>query len=166
MESKRYQKKRTEEHITLVSEPSSGYFGHYSVHSGSAEEICKGIFKYFRNKDINLDNLVAVGCDGTAVNTGEKGGVLRLLEVKLNKPVQHIVCQLHANELSLRHLIQKLDGKTSGPSGFTGSIGRQLIKCESLPIIEFEKIDAEDITVDCKDLSTDQMYLIDIHQAI
>ena len=83
-----------------------------------------------------------------------------MIELKLNKPVHHFICQLHANELPLRHLVEKLDGKTSGP------IGKLLNNCENLPIVAFEKVDAEGPTVHCKDLSTDQKYVLKIHQAI
>lgn len=48
-------KKKAEEHVTLMSQPSSEYFSHYSVHSGSTEEItlCKRMFEHFKHKDIN-----------------------------------------------------------------------------------------------------------------
>jgi hypothetical protein len=88
------------------------------------------------------------------------------VELKLNKPLQRLVCQLHANELPLRHLVEKLDGKTSGPRGFTGPIGKLLPNCESLPLVEFEQIDAEEQLVDSENLSTDQKYLFEMHHAI
>lgn len=163
---KYYRKKIMEEHIALVHEPGAEYMGHYSVTCGSAEGISKGFFQYAEENDIDLKDLVAIGCDGTVVNTGEKGGAIRMIEVKLNKPVHHFICQLHANELPLRHLVEKLDGKTSGPHGFTGPIGKLLNDCENLPIVAFEIIDAEKPTVHCYDLSTDQKYLLEIHQAI
>ena len=76
----------------------------------------------------------ATGCEGTAVNTGTNGGIVRLLEIKLGRPLHWFICQLHANELPLRHLIKTLDGKTTGPSGCTGDIGKQLEDCEKYPI--------------------------------
>ena len=59
---------------------------------------------------------IAIGCDGTNVNSGVKGGVIRLLELELGRPLQWLICLLHANELPLRHLLQKLDGVTHGPN--------------------------------------------------
>ena len=73
-----------------------------------------------------IENLVAIGCDGTSVNTGFNGGVIRLIEEKLNKPLHWFICQLYANELPLRHVVQKFDGKTEVPRGFSGPIGKQL----------------------------------------
>jgi len=43
--------------------------------------------------------MCVIGCDGTVVNTGIKGGVFRRIEIAQNKPMQWIMCQLHANEL-------------------------------------------------------------------
>ena len=82
-----------------------------------------------------------VGCDGTAVNTGIRGGIIRLLEVALNRPLQWFVCQLHANELPLKHL----NGPTTGPHGFSSPImpignRKSLPNCEKLPIVDFEPL--------------------------
>ena len=74
--------------------------------------------------NLNISELAAIGCDGTNVNTGKSGGVIRLLEEKLGKPLQWFVCLLHANKLPLRRLIQVLDGPTSGSKAFCGPIGR------------------------------------------
>jgi len=52
---------------------------------------------------------------GSWHNTGAIGGIIRLLEVKLSKPLQWLTCILHATELPLRHLMKHLDGRTSGP---------------------------------------------------
>ena len=37
-----------------------------------------------------------------------------------------VTCQLHANELNMRHLFESIDGKTSGPNLFKGEIGKCL----------------------------------------
>lgn len=86
--------------------------------------------------------------------------------MKLNRSIHHFICQLHANELPLRHLMERLDGKTSGPHGFTGPIGKQLQTCESKAIVKYEIIHARVPNVDFEDLSTDQKYLFEIHKAI
>ena len=54
------------------------------------------------------------------------GGVIRLLEVKIGRPLHYAICQLHGNELPLRHLFSKLDGSTSGPNSFSGPIGNAI----------------------------------------
>ena len=45
--------------------------------------------------------------------------------------------------MPLRHLILEMDGKTTGPRGFTGDIGVKLHDCEKLPVKEFSKITLE-----------------------
>ena len=62
--------------------------------------------------------------------------------------------------------MQKFDGKTNGPAGFTGKLGKALKDCKKLPVnVHFNLIPTELITVDCDDLSTDQKYLLEIHRA-
>ena len=68
--------------------------------------------------------------------------------------------------MPLHHLMQKLDGKTNRPAGFTGKIGKALKDCEKLPVnVHFNPIPTELITIDCDNLSTDQKYLLEIHRA-
>lgn len=164
--NKYYRKRIQEEHISLVEEPGSKYMGHLAVKSGSAREISDCIAQFIETAQMKKDEIKALGCDGTAVNTGQKGGVIRLLETKLGKPFHWFICQLHANELPLRHLIENLDGKTGGPRGFVGEMGKKLEGCEKLSVVEFEKIPSDLPTVDRNVLSTDQKYLYDIHHAV
>nr|CAI5836871.1 unnamed protein product [Callosobruchus analis] len=57
---------------------------------------------------INMYIVVVIGCYGTVVNTGRKNGVIVQLERKLGRPLQWLICMLHANELPLRHLLHFL----------------------------------------------------------
>lgn len=155
-----------EEHIVLVQEPESQYIGHFTPASGCATAITSGIINFLETNNISTDDIVAIGCDGTAVNTGQKGGAIRMLENKLQRPVQWVICLLHGNELPLRHLIQDLDGKTTGPVGFTGPIGKQLNECEKIPVAEFDAIPSPNIDIDDAELSTDQKYLLDIYREV
>lgn len=166
IDSKMYKKTVTEEHIVLMQEPNSHYIGHTSPASGSSANICSSIIDFLQSKNINTNEMIAIGCDGTAVNTGKNGGVIRLLEQNLEKPLQWIVCLLHANELPLRHLIEELDGKSSGPAGYSGTIGKRLSDCEKQPVVQFEVIPSEIIEIDSNELSTDQKYLLEIYRAV
>ena len=74
--------------------------------------------------EVDTKAIVAVGCDGTSVNTGRICGIIRLLDLEFIKPLQWFVCQLHANELPLRRLLEYLDGVTVGPRAFTGPLGQ------------------------------------------
>jgi hypothetical protein len=156
-----------EEHISLIQEPNCVYLGHLTVSSGSAASIKNGILNFFIDKGISTDSLIAIGCDGTVVNTGTKAGVLSLLEAELNRPLQWFICMLHLNELPLRHLLVQLDGVTHGPKAFSGEIGKLLQTCHTLPVTKFRKIEGNQFPdVDRNILSTDQRYLLDMLNAV
>lgn len=163
---KMYQKMVLEEHVTMIKEPGSKYLAHIAPTSSSALSISQMMLQFMNNKNIDIHQLVAIGCDGTVVNTGYKTGVIRRFEEAIGKPLHWFICQLHANELPLRHLVQHLDGGTSGPNAFSGPIGKALANCENLPVVRFVVISSDFPNIDRKDLSTDQRYLWDICQAV
>ena len=72
--------------IVLIQEPGSKYVGHVTPKSETAEN-CANLY-HFSNKQIDLSQLVALGCDGAPTNTGPKGGIIRLIEIKLGRPLQ------------------------------------------------------------------------------
>lgn len=156
----------TEEHISLIKEPGSEYIGHVSLQSSHAVNIRHTLLQFFVTNSIDLSQLIVIGCDGTITNTGRKGGVIRLLEVELKRPLQWFVCQLHGNELPLRHLLEHIDGTTAGPHAFSGPIGKALMKCEELPVVNYQPIESNLPEIPIADLSTDQQYLLKICQAV
>lgn len=162
-----WRKIAVEEHISLVKEPNLEYIGHIALSSGGATVVSKKIMDFLHEETADCDNIVAIGCDGTAVNTGAKGGVIRFIEKTLQRPLRRFICQLHANELPLRHLFEKLDGPTTGPRSFIGPIGKDLKDCEMLPLVTYETISctSPDIS-NTRDLSTNQLYFFDICKAI
>ena len=93
---------------------------------------------------------------------------MALLEQHFGHSFNWIVCLLHCNELPLKHLLYKKDGRPKGPSAFPGPIGKSFKNCESRPIIPFQRIESDDIMLDFDqlDLSTDQKYLGEMYQAI
>lgn len=155
-----------EEHVSLVLEPGSNYIGHITPDSGHSKSIQTAIITYLQKNNFDVNDLLAVGCDGTAINTGKTGGVIRLLEEHIKRPLQHFVCLLHANELPLRHLFEHIDGKTTGPRSFSGTLGSLLSKCETMPIASYEPIPCDFPVVTADDLSSDQQYLLDICHAV
>jgi len=66
--------------------------------SGTTKSIEQAITDYFLERGLSMVCLLAVGCDGTNVNVGTNGGIIHLLENRLNKPLQWIICLLHMNE--------------------------------------------------------------------
>ncbi|CAH1106157.1 unnamed protein product [Psylliodes chrysocephalus] len=78
----------TEEHISSVKKQGSIYFGHLAVSSGSAVVIKDAILNFFNKKEISIESLIGVICDGTNVNTGTNEEIIKLLEIALNRPLQ------------------------------------------------------------------------------
>lgn len=163
---KHYKELIIEEHISLIKEPDSTYLGYITPTAGTAKFIEREIYDFLLTENVFLDQLMAIGCDGTNVNVGKYGGIIRLLEKRLNKPLQWLICLLHMNELPFRHLFSFVDGMTSGPRTFAGEIGKALECCETKPIVTFQIILGDMPAIDTKDLSTDQLYLYRIVSAV
>ncbi|XP_050517554.1 uncharacterized protein LOC126892123 [Diabrotica virgifera virgifera] len=163
----RYHKRTiSEEHISMIEEPNSLYLGHVTPSSGTGKHIATAIYDFCIKNGLNFNEVLAVGCDGTATNTGRKNGVIANLQNKLGRPLQWLICLLHANELPLRHLFAFLDGATSGPREYSGPIGKLLENCEALPPVQFEAITCIVPELEYSDLSTDQKYMYEICLAI
>ncbi|GBM41153.1 hypothetical protein AVEN_4175-1 [Araneus ventricosus] len=89
------------------------------------------------------------------------------MELILNRPLQWFVCQLHANELPLRHVFAQVDGTTAGPRSLTGEIRKSLAGCEKLPVVSSTPIECTLCEVtNKKNLSTDQLFLMEICEVI
>ncbi|GBN79846.1 hypothetical protein AVEN_76905-1 [Araneus ventricosus] len=158
-----HRKLTSQAHVALIEEPGSKYIGHISLTAGeSVKEIAHCVIKFTKTNTMSLLSQSVIGCDGTNVNTGWKGGVIRLLETYVGRPLQWKLCMLHTNELPLRHLILEMDGCTKGPYSYSGAIGLLLIDCEKTPVVKFDQIDCTLQPLDLKDikkLSRDQQYL-------
>ena len=61
----------------------------------NAVNIATNILTYMEENSVNPKNLKAIGCDGTNVNTGWKGGVIKIIEAKIEKPTS--VVNLYAS---------------------------------------------------------------------
>lgn len=165
---KKYRLTSVEEHISIIKEPGSVYVGYAVPSHGTAKGLESAIFQIVTGQlNMSLEDTLAIGCDGTVTNTGKYGGVIRLLEKRLHRPLQWIICLLHLNELPLRHLFAKLDGNTTGPNTYSGAIGKLLDDCEKRSVVVFEKIEGMLPNIsNVKDLSSDQRYLYDITSAV
>ena len=154
--------------ISIVSERESRYLDRVSPRSGKAKDIASEILDLLSKKSVDTKQIVAIGCDSTAVNTGMNRGVVRLLEKSFKKSINWFICLLYINELPLRHLFSYLDGPTTGPRAFSGTIGKALQTCDKNPVVRCEPIEAREplrsIAVD--DLSTDQKYLYAVCLAV
>ncbi|GBM91722.1 hypothetical protein AVEN_104300-1 [Araneus ventricosus] len=89
------------------------------------------------------------------------------MELILNRSLQSFVCQLHANELPIRHLFAHVDKTITGPRSLTGEIRKSSAGCEKLSVVSSTPIEITlwEVT-NKKDLSTDQLYLMEICEVI
>lgn len=124
-----------EEHVTMLKEPGSFFIGYVTPINGDAATILTEMSNYLRAEDYSLDHLVAILCDGTAVNTGNKNGVICRFERLLERPLQWLLCLFHFNELPFKALLTSILGKATGPRTFPGIIGREIHICENMPVI-------------------------------
>ncbi|GBM35995.1 hypothetical protein AVEN_78091-1 [Araneus ventricosus] len=89
------------------------------------------------------------------------------MELILKRPLQWLLCQLHANELPLRHLFAHVDRTTTASRSLTGEIRKSLARCQKLPVVSSTSIENTLCEVtNKKDLSTDQLYLMKIYEVI
>ena len=90
-----HQRTIREKHISVVSEPESIYLDHVTPGSGKAKDIASKILDLLSKKSVDNKQIVAIGCDSKAVNTGINWGVARLLEKSFKKPIHWFICLLH-----------------------------------------------------------------------
>ena len=90
--------------------------------------------------------------------------MIRKMELHLGRKLVWLICNLHTNELPLRHLIIDLNGPTVSDSKFSGPIGKLLHSVTDLEIDpNFNKISVGPPLIKLpeeviQDLSTDQHY--------
>ena len=165
-----------EEHCSVISEPGGQYLFHFTPEESdkshtAAQQIAIELVNWMKKYGVDK-TLLFIGGDSTNVNTGIWGGVFQFVEQMLGRPLNWIVCGLHLNDLTLRHLVILLDGPTISDTGFTGPVCKALNSVTDMPLnIKFkpitigpELIELEDDVV--KDLSTDQKYGYNMIKAI
>lgn len=134
-----------ETHVTILREPKSEFLG-YAVagETANAPAMLEILLEFFEEKQMSLVNLIGVCCDGEPKNTGKDAGILRLLEVRLQKPLHWFVCLLHFNELPFRHLFAKIDSSVStGPKSATGAITKAIVEVNNpvhMDMTDFSKL--------------------------
>ena len=147
-----------EEHITIVREPSRSYIDHLTPDNGTSHCIANEILHLIFETD-NSGSLNALLCDATVINTAKFGGVIKLTETELDRPMQWLCL----NELPFKHLFELIDGKTSGPESFKGEIGKKITEdLTNLAVVPFKKIYGSFHLIPdnvFSELSSDQKYL-------
>ena len=83
-------KKVLQENITVISEPQGTYLHHFTPKSTKGKGIGESLFDVVLEYQ-SQDSLIAIGADGTAVNTSPDVGAIRTLEVLMQKSLQWII---------------------------------------------------------------------------
>ena len=127
----------TEEQISVTEEPAGRYLSHFVPAvpvppEKPALKVAEALFKILQ-KHNSTESIMILGGDSCKTNTGHKGGSHAHLEKLLGRRLYWAICQLHTNELPLRHLIEQLDGPTSSDTGFTGPVCSLLPKVSAMP---------------------------------
>ena len=130
-----------EEYYSVCMEPGEKYLFHFNPEKATnslkhAEIIANNIVEWLTERGIDK-SLKAVGGDSTNVNIGWEGRIIKHIEIKLGKILFWLICQLHTNELPLKHLITYLDGETKSNNKWSGVIGPMLVSLTTSEIMEF-----------------------------
>lgn len=86
-----------EDHYSLVEHPGSLSLGFLTIKDTKksdhtkAKIVAEDIKKFFQDVEkISMENLVTIGCDGTVLITGNRGGILKFLKEYLARTLQWI----------------------------------------------------------------------------
>jgi len=161
---------RAEHHLTFTNESGRSH-GNYLLHKTIPLKADACFISHVVAEVVTQLNcskhLSAILVDNTPINTGYKNGFVVTLEKILGQSLHLIGCALHANELPLRALFKKLDGRSTGPNSFTGPLGIMCSKdLHDMPVCNFQPIEGSigSSNVDGelnKDLSSDQRLLLE-----
>src|ERR1043165_8512494 len=100
-------RRKIKEHYAIISYPEKEYIDHVMPESSKASDITKEILSTITETN-SLQSLGAVVCDGTVNNKSKRSGVIRRLE-GVGRPLEWLVCLLHANELPFRKYMSVVD---------------------------------------------------------
>ena len=122
-------------------EDNGVYLTHKTISSaGSTGELQHK--KLLSEEYDSVSTLKAVLMDNTATNTGYKSGLVVNLEKLLGRKLQTIGCLLHWNELPMRAVFKSIDGESTGPTTFSGTIGKLCaIDQHDKPLVKFKPIE-------------------------
>lgn len=154
------------ENIVLIQEPQNKFITHVTPKTGHADKSADAILNKLEKIKIGLENLKVLGGDGCHTNTGRKGGIMRLIELSVGRPLQRSVCLLHLDEILLKKVGEHLFGSFKGPTDFS-VLGKILEDCHSRPPVKFKRIIPRCFPKFNTDgLSRDQQYLFAMALAV
>ena len=77
-----------EEHCAVNTYPGGHYAGHFTPKGGKGKELCESLLEFLSDRNISVENLVAIATDGCEKMMGWMNGCHVLLERSLGRPLQ------------------------------------------------------------------------------
>lgn len=165
------------ENVVLVEQPDNKYLGFVSTTESDSQTIFKNIVEFFTVNNIDLSELVALGCDGATTNVGVNNGIIVKFETLLGRALHRIICLIHLLELILKALITASFGPTYAPNKYVDTIYNDLTECEKKNVTKFEAIQLGNMpqplvdengygSFDWSRTTNDQKVLLDLSQAV
>ena len=68
------------------------YVDHLITISGKANDIARESLSFIHDNESYI-SLQALGCDGCPCNMGKRSGIIRSIEVSLDRPLKWLVCK-------------------------------------------------------------------------
>ena len=132
--------------ISVNMHPGDVHIGHFTCegrHTGAA--VAHKLYEFLQKRGIDIAKVLFVGGDGTSSVVGLRNGWMANFEELVGRPLGRVICLCHQAELPYRTLFHLLDGGTTGPSTFSGPIGKCIAwPVHSLPVTDFERVDCVD----------------------
>jgi hypothetical protein len=154
------------ENLVLVQEPGNNFISHVTPDSANAEDTSNAIINKLRSMNISIENLMVIGGDGCAVNTGHISGTMRRIETIIGKELLRAICMLHLVELLLKWVYEFYYGVSKGPEDF-GEIDDDLKTCHEMKVCKFRRIIPKNFpNFEIDGLSRDQAYLFSMGLAV
>ena len=125
----------------LASEGITSYVNHEKCR-GSGLAMSEALIRTIDDTN-SRDSLLVMGSDNTAANSSPTVRAHCLVEQNLKRPLQRNYCLNHMAERPFRNFLELFDGKTVGPIGTDGPLGRAMRKLdkEQGPFVQFDRIE-------------------------
>lgn len=158
------------ENITILAQPGNNFLGFVTPPSGKGKEVCDAVTNYLNESKFDWHDIIAIGTDGAANNTGREIGAIAEVEKILGRPVHWIICLFHLNEKCLEWVLKELGCTTTSGDTYTGKLGSLLFGAHTGNLkSRFRSVKLKnmpEILPDAKLLTSDQKYLLEAAQAV
>lgn len=160
------------ENIVILEHPQVEPLGFVSVLQGTAKFIFDEIWNFLNPEGKEFRRLIAIGSDGTNVNTGCDAGIITLFEMRLKRNIHRIICLFHLIELCIKYIVVKIDGPLLSEKKLSGPVGK-IISAEDFTagdLAAFKRIPLGELPdgIETSEINFrgDQKLLIDLGNAV